>query len=161
MSKLVFVIVAIAALASSASAQEESRGEVRATAGIAEFPDDSWLHHNTAGGSASLRVSSRFLVGAEVLYMAGPKDDRDIAVVPLLQWEVGRFNRVQPYLIGGVGLLRNRQRVGTGLYWSNSATYGAGAGVKVRLGANWFLSPEIRVGWEPLVQSSIGIGYRF
>jgi len=158
---LLTIIADVAEAQTKLETQDKAHGEIRGIVGIAGFPDDGGSPHNTTGGSILVRISSRLLIGAEVLYMFGHGQDRDLAFVPVLRLEIGRFRRVQPYLIGGVGLLRHRQQTITGSYSNNRATISVGIGTRIGLGGNLFISPELRGGWEPLLQSSIGIGYRF
>ena len=44
---------------------------------------------------------------------------------------------------------------------SNGFTAGVGAGARIRIGNRLWLSPEFRVGWEPIIRATVSVGYTF
>jgi hypothetical protein len=78
--------------------------------------------------------------------------------MPNLVWQWGR-RTVRPYVTGGAGLIHSKfSGFGRGLS-ANEYFVSAGFGTKIYLDDKWFLSPEVRVGWEAHIRFSVGLGY--
>ena len=136
--------------------------ELRGTVGYSNFLDEDPLHHLVTGGSAKFFVTNRIAVEPEFLFMYRSRQDIDFQVIPNVVFEfTKRESRFQPYAIGGVGLQRHRELTGSGYYWSNSWTGSAGIGTKIFLSDRLYLSPEFRLGLEPIVRITASIGYVF
>jgi hypothetical protein len=136
--------------------------ELRGTVGYSNFLDEDPLHHLVTGGSARFFVTNRIAVEPEFLFMYRSSRDIDFQVIPNVVFEfTNREWRFQPYAIGGVGLQRHRELTGTGYYWSNSWTGTAGIGAKIFLSDRLYVSPEFRLGLEPIVRITGSIGYVF
>ncbi len=146
-----------------ARAGQDGRGmESRLTLGYSNFLDEGPLHHFVAGGSVRLYLTRRFGFEPELVYMYRSSADKDWVFVPNLTWDFrdpGR--RVVPYLIGGPGILHHREGTGGGPFSSNTGTLGIGLGAKIFLLEHLFVSPEFRLGWEPIYRITGSIGYSF
>jgi hypothetical protein len=136
--------------------------ELRGTVGYSNFLDEDPLHHLVTGASARFFVTNRIAVEPEFLFMYRSRQDLDFQLIPNVVFEfTKRESRFQPYAIGGVGLQRHRELTGTGYYWSNSLTGSAGIGTKIFLSDRLYLAPEFRLGLEPIVRITGGVGYVF
>jgi hypothetical protein len=125
-------------------------------AGHSTFPDESWNSHLVAGGSVRYHFSRSGAVEPEIFLMRRRRD-HDLVVVPSLVYDFSPGSRVAAYIIGGAGLLRHWGEYVSGSTWSPSI----GFGVRTFINERWFISPEIRVGWEPFSRFTVGAGYRF
>ena len=132
--------------------------EVRGTVGYATFLDEGDESHFAAGGSVRQYITSRLSIEPEFLYLYKDRSDKDIVIQPNLAFDFGPAGaKVQPYVIGGAGLLREiRPRFST-----NSWTFSGGAGVKIWLSPRWYIAPEGRLGSEPILRLHVSVGYRF
>jgi hypothetical protein len=150
--------ILVLCLGAAAHAQErpEDRVQIRGVAGWAGFGDSRLIHHTVLGGATDIRLVAGLRAGPEVLYHIGPGSDRDITLMPVLSYDFRRLSRVTPFVSGGFGVLRHTGGDG----WANSATFGAGGGVKIAISRSFFVAPEVRVGWDPTVRAMISIGYR-
>ncbi len=101
-------------------------------------------------------LTPRFSLQPELVYMYHSPGDKDWVVVPAFAAVLrSGEKRVVPYVIGGVGLLYHRGAFGSG----TSFSAGVGLGTKIFLSERWYLAPEVRVGWEPFLRATVGIGY--
>lgn len=48
----------------------------------------------------------------------------------------------------------------TPTFFSNEVFLQIGGGAKIYLNDTWFVSPEARIGWEPHLRLSVGLGIR-
>jgi hypothetical protein len=136
--------------------------ELRGTVGYSNFLDEDPLHHLVTGGSVRFFVTNRIAVEPEFLFMYRSRQDLDFQAIPNVVFELTkRQSRFQPYAIGGVGLQRHRELTGTGYYWSNSWTGSGGIGTKIFLSDRLYVSPEFRLGLEPIVRITASVGYVF
>ncbi len=150
-------------LASTGSEPKQNRGVVSAKFGYSTFPDEAPINHFVAGGGSRFYLTHRCSVGPEVLYMQGPGFDRDLVLNLNCGLDFRPDSRLRPYLIGGVGLLhhRNRIRFVSQSFSGNGLAYSGGVGFKVMLNDRLFKSPEVRVGWNPLLMITSSVGYSF
>ena len=49
----------------------------------------------------------------------------------------------------------------TPTFFGNEIFLQTGGGAKIYLNDTWFVSPEARIGWEPHIRLTIGVGYTF
>lgn len=162
--RIISAIVLVLSLSVTGYGQQDagrSRFEIQGTGGWAGFPDESMLHHRIVGGSFRVFLVRGLNVAPEVLYLVGPGEDRDIVITPTVGYQFRRNARVQPYVIGGVGWLIHREVFSGGPYWSTGPSFGGGGGFKVRISDRLFVAPEMRLGWEPALRTTVTIGYRF
>jgi hypothetical protein len=139
-------------------AEAQDRTEVRGIVGRSAFGDDSVvIGHNVVGLASDIRLTAGLRVGGEIAYHNGPGADRDFTILPIVGYDFRRGRKVVPFLSGGVGVLLHDN----GRRWTNSASFGFGAGAKVFLSDRLFIAPEFRVGWDPAARAIIGVGYRF
>jgi hypothetical protein len=153
--------MATLAFASVAAAQGTPRPELRITSGWTGFIDESWIDHTAIGGSVRYYLTPRLGIEPEVMYLVGPGSDRDITVIPHLTVDFNPGGAVRPYFIGGAGLLRFQQGVGTGLYTAKTWVVNGGFGVRIPLGSRIFVAPEARIGYETLLRFSGSFGFTF
>jgi hypothetical protein len=57
--------------------------------------------------------------------------------------------------------MRSRFGMFAPTFFSNEGFLQIGGGAKIYLNEAWFISPEARIGWEPHLRVSIGVGYTF
>jgi hypothetical protein len=134
--------------------------ELKGTLGYASFPDESPLHHFVGGGSARFYFTEWLAVEPEFLHMYRNRSDQDFHFIPNIVLDLRPIgSRIRPYAIGGAGLQLHRELTWIGPYTSKSPTYNGGFGTKIFLTERWFISPEIRLGWEPLLRVTASIGY--
>jgi hypothetical protein len=146
-----------------APAQTAHRGqtELQGFLGYSTFIDESPQNHVVAGGSARFYLTRRFSVGPEVLYMYHNEFDEDVSATANFAWDFKGGPRVQPYVAGGVGVLRNYGGAPGVRFAVDSWSYGAGLGVKIALTERLFLVPDFRIGLEPIFRATIGVSYAF
>jgi hypothetical protein len=108
----------------------------------------------------------------ELNYMRRSSNDQDYVVQPNVVYEINSVgDRVVPYLIGGVGVIRHKSVfheydfvTGAPVTFDTSYTTwstSVGAGLKVFLSKHLFVAPEARVGREPTVRATVSFGYVF
>jgi hypothetical protein len=139
--------------AGRALAQPGAAPAVEVTAGYAGFVDDATISHGLVGGLARWSVTPRLSIGPEVIYMRGPRFDRDLFVTGNVTWDllargVPRAGLVVPYVLGGAGFFRHFDRFGPLSFASNEGTFTAGAGARVWVAPRVYVGGEARVGWE-------------
>ena len=161
-------MAALIGLASAAHAQNGQGADVPAAAvefavGRAEFLDDSAIPHAVFGGAARWYVTPRIALGPELTYMVGPRQDRDLIVTGNLTFDLRApatpaSGRVEPYLVGGGGWFRHRNRFGTRTFVSDEGTVTGGGGVRVWLTRSVYAAADARIGWEPHVRVTAHVG---
>ena len=154
--KMRFALVAavlLCALPGLAQRQIDAKGSI----GLASFVDDSADNHLLTGGSVRFYFSRRFSIEPEFLYLRRDSRHSDIVLMPNFVYDFGG-SRVVPYVTGGIGLMRTSDRF---LFRNTNTEIGAsgGFGVKIYINDRWFVAPEARLGWEPHLRVSAGIGY--
>jgi hypothetical protein len=95
-----------------------------------------------------------------LLYLKGSSGHYDAALTPMLVYEWGS-GRVRPYVTGGVGLSWSRFGGFGQSFTSKEGYIAVGGGAKIYLNDRWFVAPDFRIGWEPHIRVSGGIGYTF
>jgi len=112
--------------------------------------------HFTVGGSLRFYLTGRFGLEPELVFMRG-SDFEEWAFVPNLIYHLSDpRSRVSPYLIGGVGFLRCRQKSIN--FSTNEWTVSGGLGVRLSLTKRLFISPEARLGAHAFPRVTLGIG---
>lgn len=130
--------------------------EVRGALGWSALLDGP-VHFN-AGGSLRHYLTGRLAVEPEIVYLYGNSTDKDVLFQANVSWDFRAPGaRIQPYAIGGAGIMRQiRPR-----FSDTSEHFSGGFGVKFWLNDRWYFAPEARIGWEPIVRIQAGAGYRF
>ena len=147
-----------------AMAQDLDRIELKAVVGTAGFLDEVTDYHAAIGGAVRVHLSRDVHVEPEVLYLRESSLHDDYAFQTAFTWEFCSRPGFRPYLVAGAGVLHSRFRFRGALeerFSSNEFTGGGGIGVRVRIGERLRVSPEFRLGWEPLVRVTVGLGYSF
>ncbi|MBM3813632.1 MAG: porin family protein [Acidimicrobiia bacterium] len=135
--------------------------QVQAVGGYANFLDDSDQSHAVVGGSVRLPFSRGWAVEPEFLYLYRDRSDDDFLVQGNAVYTFGKSRKAEPYVVVGAGLLVHRTRLLNFGFTTISGTFSGGGGVRLFLSRRWFLSPEARIGWEPIVRVTAGFGYAF
>jgi len=130
--------------------------QLSAGVGYGTFLDESDQSHFTVSGAARFYFTRRNAIEPEVLYLYRDAGDKDLVVQANYVRDLGQARgRAVPYVIGGVGLLREiRPRFST-----SSATVSGGIGVRIFMGDRFFLSPEVRIGTEPILRAQVSFGW--
>ena len=136
-----------------AFAQPGAAPAVEVTGGYAGFVDDATIGHGLFGASARWSVTPRVSLGPEVVYMVGPRSDRDLFVTGNVTWDLmasggPRAGLVVPYVVAGAGFFRHFDRFGALSFASNEGTFTAGGGARVWVTPRIYVGGEARFGWE-------------
>ena len=132
--------------------------------GWAGFGDEGLIHHGLIGGAARVYVSPRFSLGAEIAYMVGPGQDRDLIVTGNLMFDVlaptaTGPRRVTPFLVAGGGVFRHTDRFQSRTYASTAGTFTLGLGLRAWVSRRTFVAVDARIGWEPHVRLAATVGF--
>jgi hypothetical protein len=155
-------------LAVTAAAQvSESRGRpaavVEFTGGYAAFVDETAIGHGVFGGALRFHLTRGLSVGPEIVYMAGPGEDRDLFLTGNVTFDFvnggpGRPGRVTPFLVVGAGLMRHSDGLNGFGFSANEGAVTGGGGVRVWLTPRVYAASEFRIGWEPHLRITGTIG---
>jgi hypothetical protein len=150
------------ALASPVFAQGRGGAAAEGVVGYAGFLDDTTIAHTVWGGSARWYLLPRLAIGPELIYFRGPRDDRDVVVTGNLTFDfLAGAHPVTPFVVGGGGFFRHRDKFGGATFTSTEGSFTGGAGVRLSIGRQFYVAPEFRIGWEPHVRISVAAGWRF
>ena len=157
------IAVTVLLTASAAYGQTDSAVSAEVITGWAGFVDDGTVGHTVIGGSVRLQLGRRISVGPELVSMRGP-GHQDIFITGNLTFDVrsqtpGNPPRVGPFLVIGFGGMHNTERTGTGDFSSWEGAFTGGGGVRVMLTPTLFALAEARVGWEPHLRFTGGVGF--
>ncbi len=162
MKTLLAASIAAVLMANAASAQDRPTGALEATAGWAGFVDEETINHTLIGAAAKWYVSPRVAVGPELVYMIGPRSDRDLMLTGNVTVDFVPGRAVTPFVVAGGGLFRHSDDFGArGKFSSTEGAFTAGLGARIALGDRWYLAPEARLGWELHTRLSVAAGYRW
>jgi len=160
------VIVAAAVLGGPVQAVAQTSEKsliVEGSSGYAGFIDSPMIDHFTVGGSVRGLVKPRISVGPEIVYMRGPGADHDWAFLGTATFDLtgpsSSTRRFVPYAVASGGFTSQTTPVGTGTFTSTEGAVSGGVGARIHFG-RFHLGPEFRIGWEPLLQARIVIGFR-
>lgn len=156
-------LAALLGSAAQAGAQTRPAPAVELSAGHAEFVDDASIPHDVIGAAARWYVTPRIALGPELVYMVGPRQDRDLVLTGNLTFDVRRpaapeRGRIEPYLIGGAGWFRHRNRFGRETFVSNEGAVTGGAGARVWITPRVYAGGDVRFGWEPHIRFAAQLG---
>jgi hypothetical protein len=132
-------------------------------AGYAGFVDDATIDHVIVGGAARVYLTPRVAVGAEFVYMRGPREDRDLFLTGNLTFDLfppldGRPRRVTPFLVAGGGFFQHSDRLGAFDFSSYEGAFTAGGGVRGWITRRVYALADVRFGWELHARLNAGIG---
>jgi hypothetical protein len=158
------LFLALAAPAGAQSPIPDPRAAVDLVVGYTGFVDESLVDHTAFAATIRYQVTRRLSIGPEIVYMVGPGHDRDLALTGnaifdfLVRPPGARAPSVNPYLVVGGGMMHHRDRFGDRGFSSFDGAWTAGAGARVWLTDRLYALGEYRVGWEPHVRVTGGIG---
>jgi len=132
--------------------------------GTADFiaVDDTDLQHTLVGAAVRVYVTKRLSIEPEYVYLRRSANDQDQILQPNVAFDfTDPTKRLVAYGIAGAGVLYHKSRYFAGETSFTTWTASAGGGIKIFLTKRLFVSPEIRVGHEPLFRATINAGYVF
>ena len=156
--------------------------EVRAIWGYSYGLDDSPPHALVGGVSVTTALGPHFRLGAELVRanMFGPYGSyksRARIGRGLLEHELRPGRRLNPYWVVGLGITEYRDLIpvgyvhvpGEGWVPSDAAEWEVqarlnltgGIGIRLFLTDRIFIAPEARIGFAPLLQPTIALGFAF
>lgn len=137
-------------------AQNTQAIQVAGGLGYATFIDESDQSHITAGGAARVYLTRRNAIEPEVLYLYRNAADKDLILGVSYVRDLGKATgRAVPYAVAGVGYLWGfRPR-----FTETSGTVAGGFGVRIFTGDRFFVSPEVRLGTEPILRLMVSFGW--
>lgn len=153
---LVFLSVAQTRAQNPASAPE-----LQFRLGWAAFIDESLIEHAAFGGSARIYLTPRLSVEPQFLYLRGSARDQDYLFVANVAYDLRKpGKRAVPYLVAGAGVIHTILKpYPSASFEETGPTASAAAGVKFFLSKRVFVAPELRIGWEPIIQASASLGF--
>jgi hypothetical protein len=141
---------------------DQSSPDFKLILGASAFLDEEIpFDHFNVGGSVRFGLTKRLSVEPQFLYLNGPRSDRDYTITANVSYDFLTTPRYSVYVVGGAGLLHHTEqflRVG---FSTNEWTANGGIGVRLQLSEQFFIAPEFRFGWEPLLTTTVGVGYSF
>jgi len=155
MRLFLFLFIAASALA------QRGTTDVRGTVGYTTFIDESSQHHLFTGASVRHYLLTRLSVEPEFLFLYRNSSDKDVGFQVNVAYDFARpGSKVVPYVIGGGGLLTTFFRFGgPANFTSTEGMVSGGFGAKVYLNNRWFIAPEARLGFEPIIRATVSLGY--
>ena len=151
-------------LVSPTLAQDADRVELKGVVGTAGFLDSPTDYHVVVGGAARLYISPRFALEPEFTYIRASSRRQDYAFQMGVIWQFRRGAGLQPYLVAAAGVQHSRSRFPGALqeqFSSNAFTANGGVGTRIRLWNRFSISPEFRLGGEPIMRATVSLGYTF
>jgi hypothetical protein len=149
--------------ASIAYSDDRPANDFKLVLGASAFLDEEIpFDHFIAGGSVRFGITNRLSIEPQFLYMNGPGTDRDYTLTGNVTYDLLTAPHFSVYVVGGGGLIRHTESFPqSGDFSVNEWTANGGIGVRLRLVDQFFIAPEFRFGWEPLLTTQVGIGYSF
>jgi hypothetical protein len=159
-------MMAAGLLLAAAEARAQETGPpiaVEGTIGWSGFVDDATVQHAVYGGALRVGVTPRISVGPEVMYMVGPRTDRDVVALGTLWFDLLTPRRdldVQPYLVAGGGFMHHSEGYFGRRVGGSDGTFSLGGGVRVRVNDRVYAGVDARIGWEPNLRIAGHVGVR-
>jgi hypothetical protein len=148
--------------ASIAYSDDQRSNDFKLILGASAFLDEEIpFDHFVAGGSVRFGLTKRLSVQPQFLYMNGPESDRDYTLTGNISYDLVTANHFVLYTVAGGGLIRHTERFARGDFSANDWTADGGIGARLYFTEQFFIAPEFRIGWEPLLSTQVGIGYSF
>ena len=174
-ARYLFVLAILLACVSPVSAQDAEeltppKVEGKVIVGGANFGEE--IPHGVAGGAFRVYVTKRLSIEPEYLYLYHSENDQDQIIQPNVAYDfTDPRKRFVAYGIVGAGVLHHKGRFfgndfDTGeprVFDTSFTTWTAsiGGGVKMFVTKRFFISPEVRVGREPIFRATVNVGYVF
>jgi hypothetical protein len=159
------MVAMLAATAGTAAAQTGRPVAVEGTVGWAGFVDDATIHHRVVGGGVRIPIGvDRLSVGPEIVYMRGPRTDRDVFVLGSLWIDLRRERpgaQAVPYVVVGGGIMRHSDDFAFGTYTTSEGSFTAGGGIRVHATDRVYVGGDVRLGWELHLRATAHVGVRF
>jgi len=141
---------------------DEMKHDLKLIIGASAFLDEEIpFDHLNVGGSMRFGLTKRLSIEPQFLYMSGPGSDRDYMLTGNISFDLLSAARYSIYVVGGGGLFRHTEEFLIGEFSDNEWTANGGIGVRLHFTEQFFIAPEFRFGWEPLLTTQVGIGYSF
>ena len=139
----------------------QHRAEAKVIFGGAAFNEDEDNEHKLVGAALRAYLTKRLSIEPEYLYLRDSETDQDHLVSANVAYDFAtdRTKRLVAYVTGGVGVLHHQGSFAGNDFTTWSAS--AGIGAKIFVTKKLFVSPEFRLGREPLIRATIGVGYAF
>ena len=166
MAVAVCLLMPLAARAQESGASAGKGFLVEGGVGYAEFVDSPPIQHSTVTFGGRVYISRRVAIGPEFSWMRGPGIDRDTfltgnVTIDLRAAPTAASSPVfVPYIVAGAGFMSNTSQVGTGPYTSGEGAWTVGAGARIAPARNWYIAPELRLGWELHWRTALMVGFR-
>ena len=156
-----FLLAALGLVHPAAGQSSAAAPDLLVTGGRAAFVDDAVIGHWVAGAGVAWTPWRHMAVGPEVLYMVGPRSDRDLFVLGVARFGVVPFGRpVVPFVTTGAGVLRHTDASYGRAFSSTEMGLVFGGGVRIQPTSRVFIAPEVTLGWEPHLRASVTVGIR-
>lgn len=146
------------AFAGALCVQAQRQVDVKGSVGMTGFGDEGLENHLLLSASSRVYLTRRLSIEPEFQYLRGEGRHYDIVFAPAVVWDFGG-RRVVPYVLAAGGVIRSSFNFGGPAFSTTEGFFSGGGGVKVYLDDRWFVAPEARIGWEPHIRLSIGLGY--
>jgi hypothetical protein len=144
-----------------ARAQSAAVPAVTVGGGWAGFADEGLINHGVFGAGAEWVPAQRLSIGPELLYMIGPRDDRDLFLLGVARIGILPLqSRVAPFVTLGGGMMTHFSRFGAESFSSTEGAFIFGGGVRFNASPRVFVAPEFTLGWEPHMRVAINVGIR-
>lgn len=159
-------VIAAVLSANSALAQARSQSAGELAVGTLLFADDGVVRERFVGGAARFYVLPRISLGPEVAFIQGANHSHQMftgnVTVDLIRPRGGQPRALTPFVVGGAGLFRTRQRFPNNeIFTSSEGAFTAGGGVRALVGQSLIVGAEARIGWELHIRLNAIVGIRF
>ena len=148
------VLATVLLMTPATAVAQDTAWHADVSVGWAGFVDDSTKNYVVLGGSIRRQVTPRVSIGPEIVVMMNRNlvTDRILTLTGNLVLDVvepTRNRRVVPFLVAGGGIVRMRDQVRNGPFWSADPSFTLGGGVRGRVSDAISAGAEYRIGWEP------------
>jgi hypothetical protein len=155
------LLVLLLSLASN-SYSDDLNHDLKLVIGTSAFLDEEIPYdHFLAGASMRFGITKRFSIEPQFLYIKGPCCERDYTLTGNISYDLLTAPLYTVYAVAGAGLIRHVERFQSGDFSVNEWTVNGGLGVRLHITDRFFIAPEFRFGWEPLLSTQVGLGYSF
>ena len=158
---LCLMLFCCGSLAYSAEPDQPSH-DLKLVLGTSAFLDEEIpFDHFVIGAAMRFGLTKNLSVEPQFLYMKGPGSDRDYLLTGNVAYDLATGSWFKLYAAGGGGLIRHTERFPNEQFSENNWTVNGGVGVRLFITDQFFVAPEFRFGWEPLLSTQVGFGYSF
>ena len=157
-------LLVLVLLVSPVVAQDADRVELKGVLGVSGFLDEVTDYRAVVGGAARFYISPAFALEPEFLYLRELPRREDFSFQTGVIWRFRSDAGFQPYLVAGAGIRHSRFRFPGALqerFSSNAFIGDGGVGARILVRNRFTVSPEFRLGGEPIVRATVSFGYVF